>query len=562
MFWFILLSSFYVTTLCDYNSRLVYLSQGPVRGYREPEYGVYSFYGIPYATVPKGANRFKAPLAAPVWSDTFEAVDTEIICPQSNILNALVIPESKVIKEDCLIANIYVPETNETNLPVVIYIHGGAFVTGWGNMFTPKSLVNTQKVIAITFNYRLGAIGFLCLGTKDIPGNAAMKDQVALIRWVHKNIANFGGNPDDITLSGFSSGAVSVDMLLLSKMARGIIKKVIPESAGGLCPFSVQLDPVENAKVYAKLLGFQYVDDIYALENFYMNIPHDVLSAVQVTNMKDSVTLMAPCIERDIGEERFLEDSPVNLLKRGDFEKLPTLYGFTHMDGLFRLPQFYTWKDEMNTKFSDFLPADLQFKNKLEKEKVANEVRSFYFSDKPVGEETVLDFVYYFTDVMYALPMLRSVKLQVEAGHSQIYLYEYSYYEDGLPPIPFTDKRGANHCAQTFGVLDGFWNSTIVDEKDVSDDIRQRKIYMKKIWLNFMIKGKPISDDLEEDLNLPEWPPVELDIQRYMSINRTLEVQEYLLKDRYLFWENIYDKHYRNPIPPILPTKYRNLNGE
>ncbi|XP_023955052.2 esterase E4-like [Bicyclus anynana] len=555
---YVVFSCFCAVTLCESDeSRLVQLEQGLVRGYKDPELGIYSFYGIPYAKAPTGTDRFKAPLPAPVWSGTFEAVDNETVCPQRNLMNVL--PPSYIAKADCLIANIYVPDTNTTNLPVLIIIHGGAYITGFGNMFTPKKITDTKKVISVTFNYRLGPYGFLCLGTKDAPGNAGMKDQAALIRWVNKNIINFGGDPDNIIVSGFSSGASSADFLILSKMTRGYVKKLVPESGSGISPYNIQFDPVENAKQYAKLLGFDNVDDIEALENFYKTIPYDLLNSANVIAIPNSEALMAPCIERDVGEERFLDDSPTNILKRGDFEKVPTLYGFIDLDGLIRFREFDNWKNKMNNKFSEFLPVDLKFENEIEKENVAERVRHFYFGDKPVGVETVLGFVYYLTDVLFAWPILRSVKYQVASGHDQIYLYEYLYFEDSTPFIQGTNVRGANHCAQTFAILDGYWNDTVVYEKDVSEDIKQRKVFMKSIWLNFMLTGKPIPD---EGSDLPAWPPVGLDLTPAMSINRTLELKGPLIKERRELWENIYEKHFRQPIPPTLPPKYRHLIGE
>lgn len=134
------------------------------------------------------------------------------------------------MKEDCLIANVYIPDTEDKNLPVYVYVHGGAFQLGWSNMLVPKALVSEHTIIIVTFNYRVGIHGFLCLGTEDAPGNAGMKDQVALLRWVKKNIPNFGGNPDDVTIGGHSSGSASVDLLMLSKSAEGLFNKVIPES--------------------------------------------------------------------------------------------------------------------------------------------------------------------------------------------------------------------------------------------------------------------------------------------------------------------------------------------
>lgn len=118
-------------------------------------------------------------------------------------------------------------------------------------------------------NYRVGIHGFLCLGTEDAPGNAGMKDQVALLRWVKKNIANFGGNPDDVTIGGHSSGSASVDLLMLSKSAEGLFNKVIPESGVSTSVFTIQSEPLENAKWFAKANNFTDVDDVYALEQFY-----------------------------------------------------------------------------------------------------------------------------------------------------------------------------------------------------------------------------------------------------------------------------------------------------
>nr|AIY69064.1 carboxyl/choline esterase [Chilo suppressalis] len=187
-----------------------------------------------------------APLAPPTWVEPFDAIDKGIICPQFSV------PAGKTAQEDCLVASVYVPNTNKTNLPVMIIIHGGQFLVGYGDVTTPRQLVNSQKVIVVTFNYRLGIHGFLCLGTKDVPGNAGMKDQVALLRWVKQNIASFGGNPDEVTIVGCSAGGSSVDLLMISKLTKGLFKRVIGMSSANVGVTSVQLDPVEYARTQAR----------------------------------------------------------------------------------------------------------------------------------------------------------------------------------------------------------------------------------------------------------------------------------------------------------------------
>ncbi|XP_023955056.2 esterase FE4 [Bicyclus anynana] len=524
-------------------SRLVEIAQGPVKGYKDTEYDIYTFYDIPYATAPTGLDRFKSPLPPPTWSKVFEAVDKVTICPQGNLMRFL--PDVKTMQEDCLTASVYVPDTIQKHLPVVVYVHGGAYVMGWGNMVTPKNFVKSKKVIAVTFNYRLGAHGFLCLGTNDVPGNAGMKDQVALLRWVQKNIAKFGGDPNDVTIAGYSAGSASVDLLMISKITDNLFKRVIPESGANTAVFSVQVDPIQNAKEYAKLITTKKFEDLRDLEKFFKTITYDQLNSGDVMNRTDSSFLMVPCVERDLGQEVFLDDSPVNILKSGNYKKVPMLYGFTDMEGLLRIEYFDTWKDLMNDNFSDFLPIDLKFKSKMEKEQVAERVKRFYFGDKTVSKETVLAYVDYFTDVIFAYATIRSVKLQVEAGNDQIYLYEYSYYDDETPSVPYTNNvRGANHCSQTMFVLDG-WNKFINRTSD-SDAFKKHVKNMRKIWLDFMTTGKPVP----EGSDLPKWPPVGANRSPYMSLGKTIELKSSLLKERTEFWDDIYEKYYPNPMPP------------
>nr|XP_026485194.1 esterase FE4-like [Vanessa tameamea] len=544
MYWLAIFSCLLYSVLCaDPESRLVQLDQGPVRGYKDVNEGVFVFNSIPYATAPTGRDRFKAPLPPPTWSEPFEAVEKNIKCIQTNYMNIT----GKNSQEDCLIANIYVPEKNDRKLPVVVYVHGGAYIIGWGNLLEPKHLVKSNKVIAVTFNYRLGAHGFLCLGTKDVPGNAGMKDQVALLRWVNKNIAKFGGNPDEVTIAGYSAGSSAVDLLMISKMAQGLFKRVIPESGANTAAFSIQSDPIMNAKEYAKLINFENVEDFNALEEFYKTVSIEVLNSPNVMERKDSTFLLSPCVERNAGQELFLDDNPVQILKSGNYKKLPMLYGFAEMEGLFRMPLFEVWKDQINVKFSDFLPHDLKFIDENEKEQVANKIKQFYFGNKMVGDETVQGYIDYFTDIIFAYPTLRSIKMHVENGNNQIYLYEYSFVDNDGPIIPHTNIRGADHCSQTQAVLDGLW--TEKDEKLISSDYKKIKSVVRELWLNFMTTGNPVPAGSK----LPAWPPVGTEWSPHMSINRTLELRGSLLKKRTLFWEEIYDKYYRFPLEPTAP---------
>ncbi|CAK1600059.1 unnamed protein product [Parnassius mnemosyne] len=525
-------------------AKLVNIAQGPVRGYKAQYDNFFAFYGIPYATAPTGDHKFKAPLSPPQWTEPFEAVNKDVICPQM-----VYAPWAIKLKqqEDCLIVNIYVPDTDEKDLPVVIHVHGGAYQLGYGNLMTAKEFIKDKNIIIVNFNYRLGAHGFLCLGTEDVPGNAGMKDQVTLFRWVKENIASFGGNPDDVTINGFSAGSSSVDLHLVSPMTKSLFNKVIPESGASLSAFSVQTDPVENAWEYAILLNYtDKTKDVYDLENFYKTVSLDTLTSIDLLNRSDSLFLFVPCIERELGKERFLEDAPLNVLKSGRNHKLPMLFGLAEMEGLSRMPVFETWSSKMNDKFSDFLPGDLKFSTPEEKEEVAQRVKEFYFGKKPVGKETIFRYIDYFTDILFAYGTLKSVQLQVESGNKDIYLYEYSFVDDNVPLVPYTAVRGANHCAQSMAVGDEFLPNAPADTKDFTN----MKQLMRELWFNFITTGKPVP----EGSDLSMWPPTDANGSPHMSLDKTMKLRGPLIQQRFLFWDAIYEKYYAMPTAPPPPT--------
>lgn len=389
------------------------------------------------------------------------------------------------MQDDCLVASIYVPDTQEKKLPVAVYVHGGAFQLGYGDMIPLLSLVKSKKLIGVTFNYRLGINGFLCLGTKDAPGNAGLKDQLALLRWVKKNIASFGGNPDDVTIVGGSAGSVSVDLLMLSRTTKGLFNKVIPESGAAISTIALQTDPIQYAKNFASNNGFPEVDDIYALEKFFLDGSDTLYYKTLNLFQPNSTFGFTPCVERDTGAEVFLDDAPVNIIRSGRYKKLPMLFGFTNMEGLLQTPNFNSWKEKMNDKFSQFLPVDLQFENEAEKEEVAKSVKEFYFGDKLIDENSILGFINFFSDITFAYPALLEAKLYTETGHNQVYFYEYSFVDEDTPIVAHTNIRGAKHCAQTLHVLGGRKRMDPTDINE-SQEYKTMQTTLRDIWYNFI----------------------------------------------------------------------------
>ncbi|KAJ2946246.1 hypothetical protein O0L34_g12285 [Tuta absoluta] len=530
-------------------SRIVETTQGPVRGYRDPEGGLFAFYSIPYATAPSGPLKFTAPITPPTWTEPFEAVDKRIICPQMKSG----FTKQMTMQVDCLIANVFVPDTKETKLPVIVYVHGGAFQVGFGNLMTPKNLVRSKNIIAVTFNYRLGAHGFLCLGTEDAPGNAGLKDQVAALRWVNKNIIKLGGNPDDVTIAGYSAGAISVDLMAISKSAEGLFSKIIIESGSSLFAGSIVTDPLENAKIFAARLGFNNIDDVYALEKFYKAASYDSLTKGEFMDRPNSTLLFSPCVERDDDGLAFLSEPPINILKEGSYTQVPMIYGFSNMEGLFREPFFEFWKLKMNEQFSEFIPGDLHFESKHDRERIAKRIKKFYFWDSPINGENILKYIDYFGDVLVKYPALRTVKMHIQNGHDKLYLYEYSYVDENGPAvIHTTNTRGANHCAQTVAVLDG-QNMTLKKEDNLPEDFKIVKDVIRDFWTNFAKLGSPVPDGSD----LPAWPPVvDEKLSPYMDISESPELRGEMMPDRVQFWDELYNRYYRPPKSPPRPPAH------
>jgi para-nitrobenzyl esterase len=188
------------------------------------------FLGIPYAAPPVGALRWQPPQPAASWPGVREATQFAPHCPQ---------PASPFgqasMSEDCLFLNVFTPSRHEpgSRYPVMVWIHGGALVTGESDDYNPAKLAE-DGVTVVTINYRLGALGFLAhpalADAKGESGDYGLEDQQAALRWVQRNIASFGGNPHNVTLFGESAGGLSTLSQVASPQARGLFQKAIVES--------------------------------------------------------------------------------------------------------------------------------------------------------------------------------------------------------------------------------------------------------------------------------------------------------------------------------------------
>lgn len=218
-----------------------------------------SFLGIPYALPPTFEGRFKPPRPHRGWQ-LMQAVDYGPACPQPVRFTGAT-KGIRDMDEDCLYLNIFSPDVSAgvaQKYPVMIYIHGGDFNHGASNVFPAHIMATFYKVVVVSINYRLGALGFLSTGDENSPGNYGILDQAMAVKWVYDNIEFFNGDRQSITLFGPGAGAASAGLLMVAPQTRDIVTKVIATSGSALADWALIRDKyrVQNTtRVYAQLLG-------------------------------------------------------------------------------------------------------------------------------------------------------------------------------------------------------------------------------------------------------------------------------------------------------------------
>jgi para-nitrobenzyl esterase len=227
---------------------IVRIEQGLIQGQESPEGNDALYYGIPFAKPPVGELRWQPPKPADPWNGVRHATQPASACPQNDYQwNARYLTH---LSEDCLTLNIRTPIASHQKLPVMVWIHGGSNRAGGASDSITSSITN-QGVVLVSIQYRLGILGFLSHPALNAEqdgssGNYGLMDQIAALRWVQNNIAQFGGDPNNVTIFGESAGSQDVSLLLASPLSQGLFHKAIMQS--GTPGFGMPFRPLSEAQ--------------------------------------------------------------------------------------------------------------------------------------------------------------------------------------------------------------------------------------------------------------------------------------------------------------------------
>jgi len=437
--------------------------------------GVARFLGAPYAAAPVGDLRWRPPQTAAHWEGERDATQFGAICPQPDSGAGL-----PAMAEDCLYLNIYAPFPLAHGRKVMVWIHGGVNTTGAGSFYDPTLLVNEGEVIVVTLNYRLGALGFLALpdlyAESRTTGNYGVADQQLALRWVRDNIAAFGGDPDDVTVFGESSGGLNVLSLLVSPLSAGLFKKAIVESgAFGLDTQDLQASEAQGSAFVtglgcgarpASCLRSKPVAAVLAAQG-------DALDGTAVYALATVDGLILPTTQRAA-------------LDAGQFQRVPVLFGNNGDEGRIFAPQ--------NLSAADY-PATLEFYAQSAGTSQCRIVDVYPLGDYATPTDGAAAA---YGDMSFACP--DRVLAPVFARY--VPAYEYSF--DDAPPVAVA-PLGPTHGAELrylFSVsnlgapFDG-------DPSTLPRDSQELARAMRRYWTEFARKGEPNGP------GSPEWPPVD-----------------------------------------------------
>jgi len=475
---------------------------GFVSGGLSSDSSVKIFIGIPFAAPPLSGLRWKAPQPVPKWkgvracvnlpASAMQAAPEPFYCWSMEFLA----PKAP-ISEDCLYLNIWTAaQSTKEKLPVMVWIHGGAFVAGSGTvpLYNGEDMAR-KGVVFVTINYRLGIFGFLAhpeLAAESplkTSGNYGILDQMEALKWVQKNIAAFGGDPTNVTIAGQSAGAYSVNALMASPMAKGLFHKAIAQSGGQFQKDTSDIFSLQKAETIGiKMTGDLGIQSISGLRN----IPADSLLKIN--------------LYFGLAVDQVVVPSVYEIFAQGKQNDVPLLTGWNADDGVYFGPT----------------PTSTSFKQ-MALERYGEKTPQFLTLFPAENDMEAQNSQKLVTQLEFGWQNYSWSRLQTQTGTGEVFLYYFERIPPGEPNF------GAFHSAEFAYALHTlkFWDRPFT-EVDL-----QLQEAMSTYWVNFAKHGNPNGE------GLPEWPAFNIDSPKVIKLGDTVEVVPLPFQKQLEFLNNV-----------------------
>ncbi|OBG19708.1 carboxylesterase/lipase family protein [Mycobacterium sp. 852002-51057_SCH5723018] len=500
-----------------HNSTVVETAYGPVRGADHGHVRVWK--GIRYAAPPVGDLRWRAPQPPKRWTEVVDASAFGPVCPQPT-LPVVPLDLGAPPDEDCLSLNIWVPSTAGDAKPVMVWLHGGAYVLGSGSqpLYDGSVLASNGDTVVVTINYRLNAFGFLDLSSFSdrYDTNLGLRDVISALRWVRDNIAEFGGNPNRVTIFGESAGAGIVTTLLSSPAAEGLFVGAIAQSS----PATSVYDPKRTQRItelFLKELGVEpgNVDRLREVPaNALVTASQNLFEAVPMQT--PGTRAFAPMIDGDLVPEH-----PVKLARTGRSLPVPLIIGTNrHEAALFRWmksPLMPITPPALKAMFAEIASEQPELVLPTEEE-IGSAYEGLRIKARGMAVARDLGF--------------RMPSVWLAEGHSTVapaYLYRFDF----ATPMLRLLRIGAAHATE----LPYVWGNLSMGPKDPTfklGGLKAGQAVSKRVqarWLNFAAHGKPLG--LPDE---PAWIPYQEADRACLVIGRTDTVVNDLDRDIRPMW--------------------------
>ena len=503
---------------------------GLLRGLADTATATCVYRGIPYAQPPVGKLRWRAPVAPEAWTGVREAREWGARCLQSGFMEAVNFDPSGKMSEDCLYLNVWRPQKSGS-FPVMVWIHGGGYTAGAGStpMYWGDRLAAAGDVVVVSINYRLNVFGFLAtpeMQKEDQNGSVGSYgslDQVAAIKWVHDNVAAFGGDPENVTIFGESAGGWSVCTMLATPLNRGLIHRAILESGG--CMASAGLEKgFAQGRLTAERLGCPPGD----LECLRRLPAKTVLKKGTGGQLEGFVWVPHH-------DGYLLSDTPLSMIRAGNYNRIPFMAGSNKNE-----------VDVVLNVMSDLRraqPADYETLMKkylgVNDAEAARLTRLYPLADY---ENTKKAFGRLATDAGLGCPTYLGL-LAAAGGPPKTFYYRFDF--DGMI---LGKTLGAVHSMEipfVFNALDRKPTSMLYPRK-VKPEIQELARTMQGYWLNFAKTGDPNGG------GLPAWPAFTPEAQTMQVLDTPVHSEPAGISEQCAFWDEYNQSH-----APIFETMGR-----